>query len=175
MHEQTLCKLSPGPVTHLSALSQASLLHTTGNPPQPPLPGGGSPLCRSPSVRGALSTCSSQTSETVFSLQPPPSEATDTRASPARGLASQPPCWWCCRLARVSCALHLMSNKLAGLRGNHVSYAVMSQMLQEGYGVFCQSWHPHRLTRQIAKMHFYFQKMRFCLKPLCIHIQAQPC
>lgn len=76
LHEQTLCKLPPSPVTHLSALSQASLLHTTGNPPQPPLPGGGSPPGRSPSAaqhrRGALSTRSSQTSETVFSVTPAP-------------------------------------------------------------------------------------------------------
>lgn len=56
LREQTLCKLPPSPVTHLSALSQASLLHTTGNPPQPPVPGGGSPLCRSPSAAPAGSS-----------------------------------------------------------------------------------------------------------------------
>lgn len=109
---------------------QASRHHTTGNPPQP---------CPASAV-GSSQPRSSPTSWRVSSPQPPPPDATDTRAGLASGHTA----------ARPWTLMHCTSRQISSLCrvGERISYAVMSQMLWEGCRAFCQCG---VLTRLLAR------------------------
>lgn len=125
---------------------QASRHHTTGNPPQP---------CPTSAV-GSSQPRSSPTSWRVSSPQPPPPDATDTRAGRAH----------CCQ-AMDSDALHLTSNKLAVPgRGTHLLCCNVPDAMG-GLQSFLPVWGPHPTVGEMCFSFSLPESRKFCPRPLC--------